>query len=156
MERDISNNIIHDNSTTRQDKNIEKPSILLLSSLFFITNIVTAYFNEQYLYSFLFLILTITSLIVHYNDNFYTNVIDKIAVLTVVLYGGYVLCNKINTNKWLNFLIIIVAFLLCIYLYIYGFIVKEYCFCDKKCIAQNYHFVMHVVGSIGHHFIIYL
>ena len=156
METDISNNIIHDNSITRQDKNIEKPSILLLSSLFFITNIVTAYFNEQYLYSFLFFILTITSLVVHYNDNFYTNVIDKIAVLSIVLYGGYVLCNKINTNKWLNLLIIIVAFLLCIYLYIYGFIVKEYCFCDKKCIAENYHFVMHVISSIGHHFIIYL
>uniref|UniRef100_A0A6C0DN44 Uncharacterized protein n=1 Tax=viral metagenome TaxID=1070528 RepID=A0A6C0DN44_9ZZZZ len=156
METDISNNIIHDNSITRQDKNIEKPSILLLSSLFFITNIVTAYFNEQYLYSFLFFILTITSLVVHYNDNFYTNVIDKIAVLSIVLYGGYVLCNKINTNKWLNLLIIIVAFLLCIYLYIYGFIVKEYCFCDKKCVAQTYHFVMHVISSIGHHFIIYL
>jgi hypothetical protein len=44
METDISNNIIQDNCIKSQDKNIQKPSILLLSSLFFVTNILTAYF----------------------------------------------------------------------------------------------------------------
>lgn len=156
METDISNNIIQDNCIKSQDKNIQKPSILLLSSLFFVTNILTAYFSEQYLYSFLFFILTITSLIVHYRDNYYTNVIDKIAVLSIVLYGGYMLFYKITTDKWLNCLMIIITFLICVYLYIYGFIVKEYCFCDKKCIADTYHVIMHIISSIGHHFIIYL
>jgi hypothetical protein len=149
MELDPSNNI-------HQNKKIEEYNILLLSCSIFITNVSTAYFNEQYLYSFLFFILTITSLLVHYNDNFYTNIIDKIAVLSIVLYGGYMLYNKININKWLNLLIIIVSFMLCIYLYIYGFFVKEYCFCDNKCSAKKYHFIMHVISSIGHHFIIYL
>jgi len=155
METDISNNTIHNNYIC-QAKNNNPPSILLLSSLFFITNMVTAFYNEYYLYSFLFFILTTTSVIVHYNDNIYTNIVDKIAVSSIVLYGGYMLCNKINTNKWMNYFAIIITFLLCIYLYIYGFIVKKYCFCDEKCVAQKYHFIMHVVSSIGHHFIIYL
>ena len=154
---DTSNNIvICNNYSEYQDKIIQKPSILLLSSLFFITNVVTAYCNQQYVYSFLFCILTITSLIVHYNDNFYTNIIDKIAVLSIVLYGGYMLYNKINTNEWCKCFVIIVAFLLCIYLYIYDFIIKEYCFCDEKCISQKYHSTMHIISSIGHHCIIYL
>ena len=132
------------------------PNILMLSSLFFITNSVTAFINEYYLYSFLFFNLTATSLIVHYNDNVYTNFIDKVAVLSIVLYGGYVLYNKIHTNKWMNLFAIIISFLFCIYLYIYGFIVKEYCFCDEKLVSQMYHFIMHAISSIGHHFIIYL
>jgi hypothetical protein len=141
----ISNNILND-----------KPRILLLSSLFFVTNILTAYYSEQYLYSFLFFILTITSLIVHYEDNYYTNIIDKIAVSSIVLYGGYVSCNKMNTKNLFHCCMIIITFLLCIYLYIYGFIFKKYCFCDKKSISQKYHFIMHIISSIGHHFIIYL
>ena len=156
METDISNNIVQDDYGKHQNKNIPKSRVLLFSSLFFVTNILTAYYSEQYLYAFLFFILTITSIIVHYRDNYYTNVIDKIAVLSIVLYGGYVLCCKINIEKWLNCFIIIFAFLICIYLYIYGFIVKEYCFCDKECNSEKYHFIMHVISSIGHHFIIYL
>ena len=98
---------------------METPGILLLSSLFFITNTATALFNEYYVYSFLFFILTITSLVVHYNDNIYTNTIDKIAVSSIVVYGGYMAYSKINTDKWLNFIAITVTFLLCIYLYIF-------------------------------------
>jgi len=124
--------------------------------LFFVTNILTAYYREQYFYSFLFFILTITSLIVHYEDNYYTNIIDKIAVSSIVLYGGYVLCNKMNTENLFYFCMIVITFLICIYLYVYGFIFKKYCFCDKKCISQKYHFTMHIISSIGHHFIIYL
>lgn len=53
-------------------------------------------------------------------------------------------------------LIIILTFLGCIYFYIYGFITNKYCFCDEKCIAQKYYFIMHFISSIGHHFIIFL
>ena len=115
MQTDTSTDIVICNNYSKpQDNNIQEPSILLLSSLFFVTNIITAYINEQYVYSFLFCILTITSLIVHYKNNYYTNIIDKIAVLSIVLYGGYMLCNKININEWCKCFVIIVAFLLCI------------------------------------------
>jgi hypothetical protein len=86
----------------RQNKNMQKCSILFYSSLFFITNAITAFLKEYYLYSFLFCILTTTSLIVHSNDNIYTNLIDKTAVVSIVLHGGYTLYNKININKCLN------------------------------------------------------
>jgi hypothetical protein len=131
-------------------------NVLLLSSLFFVTNSVTAYFNGYYFYSLLFCILTTTSIIVHYNDNIYTNIVDKIAVISIVLYGAQLLYNKININKWMNCMIIVTTFILCVYLYIYGFIVNKFCFCDDKCIAQKYHFIMHIISSIGHHFIIFL
>ena len=145
------------NNQIKDEKEIDiEPNILLLSSLFFITNMTTAFFTEQYLYSVLFFILTLTSLIVHYNDNFYTNIIDKIAISAIVSYGTYILYNKLNDNNRINCTIIIVLFLACIFLYCYGFITKQYCFCDERCIAQKYHFIMHIISSIGHHFIIFL
>ena len=135
---------------------LQNPNILVYSSLFFITNVITAFLNKYYLYSLLFCILTITSLIVHYNDNSFTNFIDKIAVSAIVLYGAYMLYNKINNNNYINCLVIIVTFIYCIYFYIYGFLTKKFCFCEQKCISQKYHFIMHIVASIGHHFIIFL
>jgi hypothetical protein len=152
----LLNNIINDNYKKCEDEIKPKTSILLLSSLFFITNMITAFFNQYYLYSFLFFILTITSFLVHYNNNIYTNIIDKIAILSIILYGSYVLYNKININKWINYSIIIITFMVCIYLYIYGFIVNDYCFNNEKNIAENYHFIMHIISSIGHHLIIFL
>ena len=140
----------------RQNKNMQKCSILFYSSLFFITNVITAFLREYYLYSFLFCILTTTSLIVHSNDNIYTNFIDKTAVLSIVIHGGYSLYIKININKCLHCSIIIITFLSCVYFYIYGFFTQKYCFCHEKCIAQKYHFIMHIIGSMGHHFIIFL
>jgi hypothetical protein len=74
----------------------------------------------------------------------------------IVSYGGYMLYNKITSEKYLRCLIIITTFLICIYLYIYGFINKKYCFCHTEYIAQQYHFFLHIISSIGHHFIIYL
>ena len=139
-----------------KDLLIQKINILLFSSLFFITNILTAYYKKYYLYSFLFCILTLTSLIYHSNNNIYTNIIDKIAIISIVLYGAFTLYNKMNFNKCLNCLIILISFLTCIYLFYYGFITKQYCFNNNKCIANNYHSILHIISSIGHHFIIFL
>lgn len=72
------------------------PSIMLYSSLFFLTNSVTAFLHEYYLYSGLFFILTVTSVVVHTHDNLYTNLIDKVAVSSIVLYGGYILHSKLH------------------------------------------------------------
>jgi len=144
------------NFSNNFNKIIVKPNILLYSSLFFTTNAITAFLNKYYLYSLLFCILTTTSLIVHSKDNIYTNFIDKIFVLSIVLYGLYIFYNKININQFMHCLIIIISFLFCIYIYIYGFFAKKYCFCDKKSISEKYHFVLHFISSIGHHFIIYM
>lgn len=65
-------------------------SILIFSSFIFITNVLSTLYKNYYIYSFLFVCLTITSITFHYNTNIYTNILDKIFVLAIVLYGGYV------------------------------------------------------------------
>lgn len=153
----FSNNFIfYYNFNKNKDKIIVKLNILFYSFLFFTTNSITAFLNKYYLYSFLFCILTTTSLIVHSKDNIYTIFIDKISILSIVLYGLYMFYNKININQFVNCSIIIILFLFCIYIYIYGFFVKKYCFCNQKSITEKYHFVLHFISSIGHHFIIYI
>jgi hypothetical protein len=134
----------------------KRQSILLFSSLIFITNIMTTYYKEYNLYSFLFLILTITSLVVHSNDNIYTNLIDKFAVSCVVVYGAYILLNKANLERFANVFIIVALFLITIFLYVYGYFTKKYCFCNEISTAEKYHCALHIISSIGHHFIIFL
>jgi hypothetical protein len=157
----------------QEPREIQRPSILFYSSFIFITNALTAFFNQYYVYSLLFCILTTTSVIVHSNDNIYTNSIDKVAVSSIVFYGGYMLYYKINAytpspeiggcrlsplqnDKYIQYSIIVATFLFCLYLYVYGYFTRTYCFCDEKCRAHQFHCMLHVISSIGHHFIIFL
>lgn len=132
------------------------PSILIISSFIFLTNTAAAFYKQYYLYAILFGILTITSLIYHSNPNIYINIIDKIAILSIAIYGGYMLYHKLNIDQLINICIIVFTFLLVNFLYIYGYFVNAYCFHEDKCIGNRYHALMHVIGSIGHHFIIFL
>jgi hypothetical protein len=152
IEIDPSNNLICD------DKKPTKLSILCYSCLVFITNAIAAFFKEYYLYSFLFFILTITSLIFHSNNNIYTNVIDKIAILSIVLYGSYILYNKtlLENRSKIRIFVIITTFLLTLFLFFYGYCNNCYCYNEDKCIGDKYHSLLHLISSIGHHFIIYL
>jgi aminopeptidase-like protein len=131
-------------------------SILILSSLIFITNVLSTLYKKYYFYSFLFACLTITSLIFHYNNNIYTNILDKIFILAIVLYGGNMLYNKTTSDNKLNVLLIITSFLSCIFLFFYGYCVKDYCYNPNKYIANKYHCMIHIIGSIGHHLITFL
>ena len=153
-------------------KNIVAPpvptSIMIYSSFFFLMNSVTALLHEYYVYSSLFFILTVTSIVVHTHDNLYTNLIDKVAVSTIVVYGGYMLhsklhgiesmqtCDEIQSGLGVGIVIVFIAFLFCVYVYVYGFLTDNYCFCHDKCVAHRFHFLMHVMSSIGHHAIIFL
>jgi len=157
----------------REPREIQNPSILFYSSFIFITNALTAYFNQHYIYSLLFCILTTTSVIVHSNDNIYTNSIDKVAVSSIVLYGGYKLYYKINTyilppdfrdytlcplqnDNYIQYSIIIATFLGSVYLYVYGYFTGKYCFCNEIDRAHQFHCMLHIISSIGHHCIIFL
>jgi hypothetical protein len=129
--------------------------ILFYSSLFFITNILLALYKKYYFYAILFVNLLITSLIVHTNDNFYTNTIDKCSIVFIVLYGGYILYKKSNKSISLN-IFIIITFLACVLLYIYGYFTNNFCFHPDTIVANKYHVLMHIIGSIGHNAIIFL
>ena len=126
-------------------------NLLLISSLFFVTNAVTAYYKQYYLYAFLFAGLTTTSLLVHAAHT--AKAVDKIFILSIVLYGGHLLYQKDNLSHILS---VMLLFLLVIFLYIYGYAVDQYCFHPDLCTANRYHCLLHLASSIGHHLIILL
>jgi len=144
------------------------------SSFVFLLISIIAIFTRTYIYSLLFFILFTTSIIVHSQyANTYFNILDKISILAIVLYGGFTFINKINTintirtirtidngiinvEKYYHILIIISTFLTTIYLYYFGFIYNKYCFCQEPQIANLYHSLLHVISFLGHLMIILL
>jgi len=132
------------------------PCLLQISSLFFITNIISGVWYQQYIYSLLFSFLTMTSIIFHSMPNLYTNIIDKCAIGSVVCYGGYVLYSKINSIEVsvIQVSLIVSSFLMVIVLFFYGYCRNKYCY-DVD-VGDKYHCLLHVISSLGHHGILLL
>jgi len=128
--------------------------LLVLSSFVFITNIITAILYKDYIYSFIFIGLTLTSILYHSNRNIYTNILDKIAILSVVSYGTYNFYNKYNSDNSIYLSIVVVLFLIICFFYFYGYLTKQYCFNNDLYIANRFHCLLHLISSIGHHIII--
>lgn len=134
---------------------MENINFLYLTSCLFITDIISAFYYKYYLYGFLFIFLTITSICVHSDNRIFNdithkmNILDKFMVGSVILYGGYVLYTKFNKNLIFN-IIIISTFISCIFLYFYG------CFHTNPQIAIIYHYLLHILASAGHNLIILL
>ena len=134
------------------------------SSFLFSINSIVAYSINEEVYCILFFALFITSLIVHTKNTIFTNLIDKISILGVVLYGGYLFFNKLNYLLYSKtvyetpififkiFLssFIITTFISTIYLYCYGYYCKDYCFYHDKVIADIYHSLLHLISFLGH------
>ena len=133
----------------------KKIDVPFYTALFFITNMVAAFYKEYYTYATLFLFLTITSLFAHSSDNIYANIIDKFAVFLIVTYGGYVLYNKLCHDKICIIIGAVITFLLVIILYIYGNFKKCFCFHPDPCNANRCHGLLHFFSSLGHHLIIF-
>ena len=138
-------------------KKSKQHNLLFFSSFIFITNAITAYYKNDIPYCLLFASLTATSLTVHTYDNNYTNTIDKIVISCVVLYGAYRLINKITPETQIfTIFLIVLTFLSNVILYPYGYYSNQFCFHPQKYIADQYHYYLHVLGSIGHHLIMQL
>lgn len=153
----------HKRKTKYKRKPKKKPikpnhhNLLFFSSFIFITNAITAYYKNDIPYCILFSSLTATSLTVHTNDNVYTNLIDKIVIGSIFLYGAYRLTSKIKLETQLfTLFLIVLTFLSNILLYPYGYYSNQFCFHPQKYIADQYHYYLHLLGSIGHHLIIHL
>jgi hypothetical protein len=127
----------------------------IISSFIFATNVITAYLYKQYyIYSILFTALTLTSFMYHSNSNIYTNIIDKCAIGSIVLYGAYMLYNKFNMDKLIEVILVFSCFFSINYLYIYGYYNKKYCYDPEW--GNYYHGLLHFISSLGHHIIIFL
>ena len=128
------------------------------SSFIFLFNSYLAYSYKYYSYSFLFLMLFITSIIVHLCTNTYTLIIDKISIILVVLYGGFLFTKKCitcnHTYKSIYITIILSTFFLTIYLYYYGYFYNKYCYHHDELIANIYHNFLHLLVFIGHSYIV--
>jgi len=81
---------------------------------------------------------------------------DKIFILAIVLYGGHLLYKKTNINNQYQVFLIILTFLTSIFLFYYGYCVNQYCYHPDKCISNRYHCMLHILSSLGHHWIIFL
>jgi hypothetical protein len=133
-------------------------SICVYSSLIFLTNIFLALYYDHYFYAFLFLCLTITSIVHHSYNTVYTSIIDKMSVYAVIFYGGYIFYTKyiINTKDIIKPIFIVSTFLSVVFLYGYGYLTDNYSFHPNQDVSQMYHSLLHIISSIGHHFIISL
>ena len=123
-------------------------NILQYSSLVFVTNVFVGIYYKLYLYSFLFLLLTVTSVSVHTEDILWINIVDKMVIFLIFLYGTYMLSQKVYNFE--SLIIIISTFLFCIVVYIYGFLNQCFCFDECENVAKYSHALMHIIGSSGH------
>lgn len=121
---------------------------LVLSSCFFLSNVIGNLYLKNYLYAFLFYFLTLTSIYHHRLQTPFTKQIDRLAIALVVLYGGY----RFLMNKNRNFLVV-AFFLSTIVLYNYGKVTNQFCFHPNTNISNNWHACMHLFSSVGHHLI---
>jgi hypothetical protein len=82
---------------------------------------------------------------------------DKIAILSVVFYGGYLFYKKtVKEPNYILSAIIVLTFLATLYFYYGGYCLNDYCFHEDKEISDWFHALMHITCSIGHHLIIIL
>lgn len=123
------------------------------SSFIFLTNVMLFLYLGYAFYAFLFLCLWITSALYHSAPSTTNYVLDKLSILGVVVYGGYLFFIKWDSISIKMAMIIVVTFLTTIFLYGYGYKVQRYCFDKKKKRANWFHSGLHVISSIGHYFI---
>ena len=107
----------------------------LNSSFLFLTNVLVALYFKHYIYAFLFLMLTLSSIIHHSSRTKLTNIIDKIALYSIIFYGGYIFFSNLKGNFKSNiefnikiiikYVLIVATFLLVVFLYTYGYLIDD-------------------------------
>jgi hypothetical protein len=131
-------------------------SVLVWTSFYLLTNSIAAYRRDYIIYGFLFLFLTITSILTHATHNQFIRSVDKMAVYAVAIYGAYHVYSHSSWNQLCMILIIMGTVITTIILYEYGLRHNKYCFDPDLITAQMYHGYMHIIGSIGHHLVMCL
>lgn len=138
------------------DGMIDNPCIY--SSFIFWINVLVGIYYQEYIYSSLFVVLFITSILFHSNSKKKTYYfLDLIVIFTIFIYGGYIFCKKIITKPNHNItFFILVSFITTLYLFFYGYYSNQYCYDVNKQVANLYHSLLHIIGSLGHIFIVVL
>lgn len=129
-------------------------NLLFVSSFVFTTNVLTTMYKEYYVYGCLFSGLTTTSLMYHSHPTMYTLILDKTMIFMVISYGGYMLYQKSNPDNLLHQFVVWGLFLSVLRLYAYGYYTNQYCFHPED--GHPYHCLLHLISSLGHHWITFL
>lgn len=132
---------------------------LAISSFVFLSNFVHNTFYKEWIYAWIFLLLTTTSLFIHsglFDDDveFENQMIylDKTIISTIFFYGLYLYMKSLSKKKnYFPFLSISIV----MWFYIGGYFLDKYCFDPNLHCAEVYHAVIHIVGSLGHHSIMW-
>lgn len=133
------------------------PNYCFYSSFIFITNALVSLSYKEYAYAACFLALFLTSILYRTMKNVATNILDKIAIASVVFLGGNLFLSKFSPeSNLIHQIIIICTFVTTIYLYYYGYCYTKYCYDSDPFIAQKYHAFLHIFASFGHHLILLL
>ena len=133
----------------------------LISSYLFFINIYLSFHKKNYIYTFLFSILLISSVILNWLIHDLNHLeeeielikkIDSINVNLIFIYGFYLFLYKNFKQKNNIFYngIIIYLFLFYAYLYYYGYYKKKYFFDLNDNNAKMYHSLVHLMSIITH------
>ena len=123
-------------------------NVCFYSSFLFLTNVFSAIYVQEYVYASLFMGLFGSSILVHqFENNLYTDMIDKLLICLIVTHGGYTFIKKKYTS--IQSILILSCFLSTIYIYFY---------LDNRATNYNewFHLVLHIFSSIGHNLILLL
>jgi len=139
----------------------KNPNPCIYSSFIFWINVVVGIYLKEYIYASLFVALFITSILFHYsNSNSNSNylILDLFIVFSIFIYGGYRFVTKLR-EKRINIpviFMIIATFLITLYFFFYGYYTNQYCYDINKQLANLYHSLLHIIGSLGHILIVLL
>jgi hypothetical protein len=133
--------------------------LLFGSSFVFFSNFIHNAYHKQYVYAWIFLLLTTTSIFVHsgiFEDDLQFNnqviALDKTIIACIFFYGSHLYWKSLE-KKIVIFPVI--SILIVIWFYVCGYFLGKYCFHLNRECANIYHSLIHIIGSLGHHSIIW-
>jgi hypothetical protein len=122
---------------------------LVFSSLLFLSNFIHNTYYQTFVYAWLFLLLTVTSVFIHseifiesHEMHHFILLMDKMVIMNIFFYGLYLYWNSGVS------IIPIISVILVTLLY-----TRIYNSTNKDC--ETIHTIMHIIGCVGHHFIIH-
>jgi hypothetical protein len=124
------------------------------SSFFYLSNCLVAYYYDYILYSALFFGLFSASLLWRLNESIHTFILDKLFIISVVGYGGYLFTNRCYEMNGYVASIIVSTFLATGFLFYGGYITNQYCYDKDEKKGKLYHCLLHGISSVGHHLIV--
>ena len=133
-----------------------------LTSYVFITNAISCALCFEYIYSICFVILTFTSVAFHTSrlDNTTSPmespwfIVDQIAIFTCVMVGTCIFFKK--STFGVVSITIVSMFFASLYMFYYGYLVKQFCYDPDIAIQYKWHSMVHCIISILNHLMLFL